>query len=634
VKAGIQLKLKQGISLAIVNQHINEFLDYYLNLNKPQYAVLLSGKWGSGKTHFIKQFKEKNKSSYKFIHISLFGLKSKEDIHKQVIFKLFGLQNNIASKTMEIAGKVIKGLLNKYAGVNIALSDIPIDVALKPESDQTVIFIFDDLERIDSGLSEVLGYINALVEELDQKVMILANEEEIKDIQIYDAFKEKTIGKTFYIQQNFHEAFEVFVGSLSNGQKIIIENRENIEVVFDVSGYKNLRSLRQGMLDFDRLIGSFAPKFQENTKLMTEFIQVFFAFSLEVKSGKYKLPRLDISHKDQLKRIYEGESEKEKPFISQIVEEYNLDNIVLPNYLWLKFYWNQYLATEEISDSLSKSRYFFKEEKEEWINLWHYLDLEEEEFRIALDSVLEKLNQNEYLEPAVFMQVVGILLRLNERNLYSKSASNIVTDMKKYIDDNRKNWIDLQAVDEYRIDNSHIGLGYMNEESNEFQEIKKYLLEKSKETIYEGLPEEGNKVLASLGHSDIEKFIELLSVNRETILYRLPVFQSISPDEFFETLMKMENKYYRDVMSVLKKRYERVDFEENTPLLDELDFWKKLCEIVKTHIQSNQVTIKTVWFGYFSESIEKQIIQKIENEIERKNKMKQLEVTAIEQSNT
>ncbi len=28
------------------NQHINEFLDYYIKLENPQYAVLLKGKWG------------------------------------------------------------------------------------------------------------------------------------------------------------------------------------------------------------------------------------------------------------------------------------------------------------------------------------------------------------------------------------------------------------------------------------------------------------------------------------------------------------------------------------------------------------------------------------------------------------
>jgi Flp pilus assembly CpaF family ATPase len=40
-----------------INQHIHEFLEYYIKLDKPEYAVLLSGKWGSGKTHFINRFK-------------------------------------------------------------------------------------------------------------------------------------------------------------------------------------------------------------------------------------------------------------------------------------------------------------------------------------------------------------------------------------------------------------------------------------------------------------------------------------------------------------------------------------------------------------------------------------------------
>jgi len=28
------------------NQHISQFLDYYIKLPNPQYAVLLKGKWG------------------------------------------------------------------------------------------------------------------------------------------------------------------------------------------------------------------------------------------------------------------------------------------------------------------------------------------------------------------------------------------------------------------------------------------------------------------------------------------------------------------------------------------------------------------------------------------------------------
>ena len=40
------------------NKHIKEFLNYYIGLPNPQYAVLLKGKWGSGKTHFINNYKK------------------------------------------------------------------------------------------------------------------------------------------------------------------------------------------------------------------------------------------------------------------------------------------------------------------------------------------------------------------------------------------------------------------------------------------------------------------------------------------------------------------------------------------------------------------------------------------------
>ena len=41
------------------NKHIEEFLDYYLNVEQsPDYAVLITGCWGSGKTYFIRKYLE------------------------------------------------------------------------------------------------------------------------------------------------------------------------------------------------------------------------------------------------------------------------------------------------------------------------------------------------------------------------------------------------------------------------------------------------------------------------------------------------------------------------------------------------------------------------------------------------
>lgn len=42
-----------------MNEHIEEYLDYYIGLETPAYAILLRGKWGSGKSWFIKDFIKK-----------------------------------------------------------------------------------------------------------------------------------------------------------------------------------------------------------------------------------------------------------------------------------------------------------------------------------------------------------------------------------------------------------------------------------------------------------------------------------------------------------------------------------------------------------------------------------------------
>lgn len=46
-----------------MNSLILDFLDSYADNPNPQYAVMLKGKWGCGKTHLIKQ-RSKEESYY------------------------------------------------------------------------------------------------------------------------------------------------------------------------------------------------------------------------------------------------------------------------------------------------------------------------------------------------------------------------------------------------------------------------------------------------------------------------------------------------------------------------------------------------------------------------------------------
>jgi hypothetical protein len=598
-----------------------------MGLDQPQYAVLLSGKWGSGKTHFIEQFKSEH-SSVRVVKISLFGLKSKEDIHKKIVLEQF----NFLKPSGAIA-KNVPYVLEKLTGLNLnlSLSDISVGMAIKQVWNKKTLFVFDDLERIEMSFPEAFGYINQLVEEFGQKVIFLADETRLKDPEEYQQFKEKIIGKTFEIQEHFEAAFEIFTDKLKNSKEILKSNQSAIKTVFEIAGYKNLRSLRQGILDFDRLMDSFEDKFKKHSTFMTEFIKVFFAFIFETKSGKYTIPPLEISLKDQVFR----EEDEQKPFIDHIVDEYYLDHPVLPDFLWRKFYWNQYLTAEEISESLSKSR-FFKEQQEEWVTLGHYLYIEQSEFEKALQETLKKLEDNKYDDPIVLMHIVSTLLHLSRESLYDKSQQNIVIDMQEYISRNIAQWKNIDTLDHHKLEKYHSGLPPLYDTSPRYIEVQEYLLKKAEEVRLDGLIEKGALLIIYLKSNQINEFLDMLTVERNKgILYRLPVLNTINPQDFFDALIQVENKNMRDVFDVLKNRYRSVSAYEKESVLEELDFWKEVSIITNEYQMKVPYKIKDIWIKkHFCDMVEKEIIQKIEKEIKCQENTDQLEVTVNEQSNT
>ena len=104
-----------------MNEHISEFLEYYIKLENPQFAILLNGEWGTGKTFFIQQQIEKwnsNKASQetdsdediiqiKPMYISLFGLNNVSQINDKIRAELHPL---LYSKAANISKKVAPGV--------------------------------------------------------------------------------------------------------------------------------------------------------------------------------------------------------------------------------------------------------------------------------------------------------------------------------------------------------------------------------------------------------------------------------------------------------------------------------------------------------------------------------------------
>jgi len=171
------------------NKHVVDFLRYYCDpMNALDYAVMLRGPWGSGKTFLINTFlADRLKAGpTKHLYVSLYGLSSVRQIDEAFSRQLHPI---LSSKGMKIVTALAKGALKGAFKIDLT-SDGKDSVTIEPQlpdlnvleyfkTPKECLLVFDDLERCSVPLPEVLGYINAFVEHEGFKVIILANEAEI-----------------------------------------------------------------------------------------------------------------------------------------------------------------------------------------------------------------------------------------------------------------------------------------------------------------------------------------------------------------------------------------------------------------------------------------------------------------------
>ena len=199
-----------------VNKHIEDYLLYYLKFEfNPEFAVLLQGEWGCGKTWFIEKFIEKysEPEGFKFLYITLYGV-------------------------------------TKYSEIRIP------DFISKKEN---CILVFDDLERCDISIKNIMGYINNFVEHQKLRVILLSNEEQLQikeekenDNWLFHSIKEKLIGKTFKIKYDFDSAFKDFISQIQNAEisEFIKSEKQAVFDIFNIARFNNLRHLKQSLWDY------------------------------------------------------------------------------------------------------------------------------------------------------------------------------------------------------------------------------------------------------------------------------------------------------------------------------------------------------------------------------------------------
>ena len=270
-------------------EELDQIIEDYLKAKDTDYAIMINGDWGCGKSYYIKHGFRKTVTSvecpkldekslisswdkdednkrgvlraikskffgsedleyeeekYYPFYISLYGVASVTDFNLRIQDEFWGL----LGKGTDILNSFLKG---KYG------ASLPMSAGkLIPHN---AVLVFDDLERIcldKISPIEVLGLINTFSEHRHLKVVIVCNEEAFRQkssdgsIQLkldeeYQRYKEKTIRFTYTCKANVDEIYSKFAHLYEGDYGAYLEEEaETILDLFGRGGKGNIRTLK------------------------------------------------------------------------------------------------------------------------------------------------------------------------------------------------------------------------------------------------------------------------------------------------------------------------------------------------------------------------------------------------------
>lgn len=562
-------------------------MNEYAELPSPQYAVLLRGKWGCGKTYFVKHWLEEfdksdklpaneNSIELKPIYVSLFGMREISDIKSAIDRCVNPFFYSKTGKILKIAGRIASKIIFKteldidkdgksetsFSGALDSLSIFENDN--KDEVKGVKFIIFDDLERCQIPMKQLLGFINYFVEHCDCHVVVVGEEKYLDDKTLHDLleFKEKIVGREFEILPDIEAAIKLFIAEPMMATEFLSKEAEMIQLCFECSATHNLRLLRQSLLDFSSLISALPNKLVENNhdylrSLLSCYIAVYAEYR-NIDNRGYIVDWENCSVK-----AYVDTKDKESQKIRNLMGKYNKVNSL-----------NQFEAlsiemvpkiVEHIEKGLSLAPMFentlsHKSRKLTALErLGSYWDKTNEEFDELFDSLVMELKDGTISEPANIGKSVGYLGYFDAMH-FRELPEKAISDIKNRLLDTYQSCTSLQDllkchyqfIQGYNFisvrDKDQMKTKCIIESITEFFERKK-----------EALPDDMQLALRQLSDENVESLAYIDSGNysdNSTSFRMCPIFAKEDPHQLFDSLCKMSNRGRNAFSQFLAYHYE------------------------------------------------------------------------------
>lgn len=614
-------------------QNLESFITHYLT-KETQYAVLINGKWGRGKTYYFKHtlyplitsapIPSNEKNKYRVAYISLFGLQSIDDIQVQILHELLSSKlstnNSPSSKkkktkvsiSIHLARLLLKGIIILNGVRNTADLIEEVSAIAKETIDTTTIVIcFDDLERISPALKmeDLVGYINSLVEE-NVKVILICNEDKL-DGTAFNTYKEKIVGvrqeynpSTEYVIHNIianYSGAKLFQTYLQSIMPLLVElcekNDHNYRhLIFALDFFQDIYArLKSELLDLKNKV---SEKCREELHHVAKFALIM---AIEYKRSNLLYTDRPYMTLPLFAALWEDEGKIKNKTTSPPANKYEeITNKYYEDLRQYYFYPSIFLAaTGAANFSIAaflnefKKRYHLDQvQVAEYVAFhkltnWKSLKLSHEEYRDTTNQVISyalegKYKLHEYLVVYFFAERYDNILDLDLTSL----RQSLITTMSA---------LPVESAEEIDV------LQSTNEYSSNMKAIREHgLTVYKKSEASKELKKEENVVATFLTHfSELhEKYHSDEQFKRD--ITHFPVLKMINVDSFFEKVITAQPITLSFFMSFLQARYHTINYSDEVAVLNRLN--RQLCDHLNKSLPK---TVQRWHLNWFQKELEK-----------------------------
>lgn len=584
-----------------MNEQISQYLNNYMTNPDPQYAVMLKGKWGCGKTFFIsnwiKEYKkgfQEGKNTLDPIYVSLYGLNKTSQITRAIDCALhpylYSKGAKFTKELFKIAGKI--AFKTSLDCNNDGKEDISLDATLDSfslltsclnQNIGTKLIVFDDLERCLIDMKLLLGYINNFIEYGSCHVILVGDETHAcdKTKQILVEFKEKTIGREFELQPDIDTVITHFLTNDIPLSEWLQNQKELITDIFNATNCNNLRILRQCLYDFNTLFLEVEKDLTEmNITLMQSILATYIATYCENR-GEYH--DLFIKWHWNYTTAVAGDKETQDRLSNlqnkyrEVVEKYNFE-ILNHDHI------NKVIYEIETGNSLQTYVKNLLEQIQHVTTpqnkLSDFINMSSESFEAECSALIDDIENNKIPNMYMWGLSVSLLSFFDEEGLYN-FKSETISLAKKYI----KEIYSIQTNKEglYELRNSfYQGIHYLNNLNkskieNDFLDFTKEIFE----TYEKNIKDKFENALLNLTDENIESLGGLsqeATSDHQCSYDMISAFKNIDIDCLYDNICQLSNKSLSILGRFFSKHYNFYaqlgqgcnNYSDDLPILSEL----------------------------------------------------------------